>query len=155
MHVKKVWQCEHSHPLLGPADTSLHWSSRWTLQHGGVCKLSYPYTSPQHHETPAVWPPPCDLKGWGFERVLNLQDPTYGCAKGCKTNNRSVSPMYAAQWIALLSFLSNAFIFAPLDSSNRTIWKTCITLYTIIKINLQCEYSSLHCTSKYFMNSEP
>lgn len=31
--------------------------------------------------------------------------------------------MYAAQWIALLSFLSNAFILAPLDSSNRTIWK--------------------------------
>ncbi len=32
-----------------------------------------------------------------------------------------VSPMYAAQWTARLSFLSKALTFAPLDTSNWTI----------------------------------
>lgn len=31
-------------------------------------------------------------------------------------------PIYAAQCIALLSFLSNALILAPLDNSKLTIW---------------------------------
>ncbi len=35
--------------------------------------------------------------------------------------NVDVSPMYAAQWTARLSFLSKALTFAPLDTSNWTI----------------------------------
>lgn len=31
-------------------------------------------------------------------------------------------PIYAAQCIARLSFLSNALILAPLDNSKLTIW---------------------------------
>lgn len=39
-----------------------------------------------------------------------------------KSKFKRYIPIYAAQWIARLSFLSKAFILAPLDKSSLTIW---------------------------------
>ncbi len=101
---------------------------------------------------------------------MNIKDLTYSCAEaGEQINTLSHPCMPPSESPFCLSYQTHLYLLpwiavtAPSDSR-----KTCITLYTwrtIIKqyicsvlkktILNNVKYLSLHCTSKYFMNSEP